>query len=86
MAILFMWFGGLILSIILNTQIAIRRRHALFGAVMGAIFFGLASTLVMLAMPLGRSRPCAYCRMRIADDAIRCPYCQMDDPFTAPAP
>ncbi|NMP20778.1 hypothetical protein [Sulfobacillus harzensis] len=81
-----LWFSSLILSVVLNTQIAIRQRHAMFGAVMGALFFGLVSTLVMLALPLGRSRLCEYRRMRIAENARRCPYCQMDDPFTAPAP
>ncbi len=82
---LVLWLISVLLSLVLNTQIAIRRRHSIGEGIVSGIVFGLLSTLVWLALPLGRSRLCEYCRMRIPDNARRCAYCQQNDPFTAPS-
>ncbi len=79
------WLGSLVMAILLNWHLTDRRRRDRGQWIIGAIVFGLFSTVVLLATPLGRSRLCEYCRMRIPDNAIRCAYCQKDDPFTLPA-
>lgn len=80
--VLLVW---VVFSVVLNTQLAVRRRRDTAPCVVDAIMFGVLSTRVLLAAPMGRSRLCDACRMRIPDNARRCPHCHTDQPFGVPS-